>query len=130
MSHKDSVHYTWDLPQQTSQQVQDGVHVTCDNLCMCVHVTILKEETNRSSLFVLSMAVIDSTNKHQLYISHSPMCLFGCFVKTTVVQLHPVQGSLCPGESAPCVLTFTATDYPTCYQLDVICQVSAVPVYI
>ncbi|XP_068557648.1 cilia- and flagella-associated protein 65 [Cebidichthys violaceus] len=40
-----------------------------------------------------------------------------------VVQIHPEQGGLCPGESALCVLTFTSTDYPTCYQLDVICQV-------
>ncbi|XP_073329268.1 cilia- and flagella-associated protein 65 [Pagrus major] len=40
-----------------------------------------------------------------------------------VVQIHPERGSLCPGESALCVLNFTSTDYPTCYQLDVICQV-------
>ncbi|XP_070832675.1 LOW QUALITY PROTEIN: cilia- and flagella-associated protein 65 [Chaetodon trifascialis] len=40
-----------------------------------------------------------------------------------VVQIHPERGRLCPGESAMCVLTFTSTDYPTCYQLDVICQV-------
>ncbi|XP_051260176.1 cilia- and flagella-associated protein 65 isoform X3 [Dicentrarchus labrax] len=40
-----------------------------------------------------------------------------------VVQIHPERGSLCPRESALCVLTFTSTDYPTCYQLDVICQV-------
>ncbi|KAK9537382.1 hypothetical protein VZT92_005007 [Zoarces viviparus] len=40
-----------------------------------------------------------------------------------VVQIHPEQGGLCPGESALCVLTFTSTDYPTCYHLDVICQV-------
>ncbi|XP_031714488.1 cilia- and flagella-associated protein 65 isoform X2 [Anarrhichthys ocellatus] len=40
-----------------------------------------------------------------------------------VVQIHPEQGGLCPGESALCALTFTSTDYPTCYQLDVICQV-------
>nr|XP_046260401.1 cilia- and flagella-associated protein 65 isoform X2 [Scatophagus argus] len=40
-----------------------------------------------------------------------------------VVQIHPERGSLCPGESALCVLTFTSTDYPTCYQLDIICQV-------
>ncbi|KAE8299504.1 Cilia- and flagella-associated protein 65 [Larimichthys crocea] len=39
-----------------------------------------------------------------------------------VLQIYPEQGSLCPGESALCVLTFTSTDYPTCYQLDVICQ--------
>ncbi|KAM9346883.1 cilia- and flagella-associated protein 65 [Symphorus nematophorus] len=40
-----------------------------------------------------------------------------------VVQIHPERGSLCPGESCLCVLTFTSTDYPTCYLLDVICQV-------
>ncbi|XP_036966082.1 cilia- and flagella-associated protein 65 isoform X1 [Acanthopagrus latus] len=40
-----------------------------------------------------------------------------------VVRIHPERGSLCPGESALCVLNFTSTDYPTCYQLDVICQV-------
>ncbi|TMS06489.1 Cilia- and flagella-associated protein 65 [Larimichthys crocea] len=39
-----------------------------------------------------------------------------------VLQIYPEQGSLCPEESALCVLTFTSTDYPTCYQLDVICQ--------
>ncbi|XP_041807029.1 cilia- and flagella-associated protein 65 [Chelmon rostratus] len=60
VSHTDTVHYTWDLLQQRSQQV---------------------------------------------------------------VQIHPERGSLGPGESAMCVLTFTAADYPTCYQLDVICQV-------
>ncbi|XP_042350684.1 cilia- and flagella-associated protein 65 isoform X3 [Plectropomus leopardus] len=61
VSHKDTVHYTWDLLQQCNQQV---------------------------------------------------------------VQIHPERGSLCPGESALCVLTFTSTDYPTIYQLDVICQVT------
>ncbi|XP_044073745.1 cilia- and flagella-associated protein 65 isoform X2 [Siniperca chuatsi] len=59
VSHRDTVHYTWDLLQQSTQQV---------------------------------------------------------------VQIHPEQGSLRPGESALCVLTFTSTDYPTGYQLDVICQ--------
>ncbi|KAF3842925.1 hypothetical protein F7725_001774 [Dissostichus mawsoni] len=39
------------------------------------------------------------------------------------VQIHPERGTLCPGESAPCVLTFTSTDYPAVYQLDIICQV-------
>ncbi|XP_040912258.1 cilia- and flagella-associated protein 65 [Toxotes jaculatrix] len=60
VSHTDTVHYTWDLPQQSNQQV---------------------------------------------------------------VQIHPERGSLCPGESALCVLTFTSTDYPTVYRLDLICQV-------
>ncbi|XP_070771214.1 cilia- and flagella-associated protein 65 [Enoplosus armatus] len=60
VSHTDAVHYTWDLLQQSTQQV---------------------------------------------------------------VQIHPERGSLHPGESALCVLTFTSTDYPTGYQLDVICQV-------
>ncbi|KAI3356474.1 hypothetical protein L3Q82_017688, partial [Scortum barcoo] len=40
-----------------------------------------------------------------------------------VVQIHPERGSLRPGETALCVFTFTSTDYPTVYQLDVICQV-------
>ncbi|XP_029315132.1 LOW QUALITY PROTEIN: cilia- and flagella-associated protein 65 [Cottoperca gobio] len=40
-----------------------------------------------------------------------------------VVQIHPEGGSLCPGESAPCILTFTSTHLPTVFQLDVICQV-------
>uniref|UniRef100_UPI0009B41025 cilia- and flagella-associated protein 65 n=1 Tax=Monopterus albus TaxID=43700 RepID=UPI0009B41025 len=40
-----------------------------------------------------------------------------------VVQIRPERGSLCPGEIALCVLTFTSTDYPTVYQLDLICQV-------
>ncbi|XP_068428766.1 cilia- and flagella-associated protein 65 isoform X2 [Clinocottus analis] len=40
-----------------------------------------------------------------------------------VLQINPEQGVLRPGESALCVLTFTCTDYPTCYQLDAICQV-------
>ncbi|KAM8855968.1 cilia- and flagella-associated protein 65 isoform 2-T2 [Spinachia spinachia] len=39
-----------------------------------------------------------------------------------VVQIRPEKGVLCPEESALCVLTFTSTDYPTCYQLDVTCQ--------
>ncbi|KAM7380772.1 hypothetical protein PAMP_004045 [Pampus punctatissimus] len=41
-----------------------------------------------------------------------------------VVQVHPEKSSLCPGESVLCVLTFTSTDYPTIYQLDLICQVT------
>eukprot|EP00064_Thunnus_orientalis_P002417 superscaffoldBa00000175_g2424 len=41
---------------------------------------------------------------------------------TQVVQIHPEQCSLCPGESILCVLTFTSTDYPTIYRLDLICQ--------
>ncbi|XP_067459268.1 cilia- and flagella-associated protein 65 [Thunnus thynnus] len=41
-----------------------------------------------------------------------------------VVQIHPEQCSLCPGESILCVLTFTSTDYPTIYRLDLICQVT------
>ncbi|XP_026150303.1 cilia- and flagella-associated protein 65 isoform X2 [Mastacembelus armatus] len=41
-----------------------------------------------------------------------------------VVQVHPEQGSLCPEECALCILTFTSTDYPTVYQLDLICQVT------
>ncbi|XP_045910743.1 cilia- and flagella-associated protein 65 isoform X2 [Micropterus dolomieu] len=40
-----------------------------------------------------------------------------------VVQIHPEGGSLHPQESALCVLTFTSTDYPTVYQLDIVCQV-------
>ncbi|KAG7241732.1 hypothetical protein INR49_025197 [Caranx melampygus] len=43
--------------------------------------------------------------------------------KTQVVQITPHQGRLDPGECALCVLTFTSTDYPTIYQLDLICQV-------
>ncbi|XP_071368292.1 cilia- and flagella-associated protein 65 [Centroberyx affinis] len=41
-----------------------------------------------------------------------------------VVQMHPERGSLCPGESALCVLTLTSSGYPTFYQLDLICQVT------
>ncbi|KAM4608647.1 cilia- and flagella-associated protein 65 [Polymixia lowei] len=41
-----------------------------------------------------------------------------------VVQISPEQGSLCPGQSALCVLTLTSTDCPTFYQLDLICQVT------
>ncbi|KAM4731000.1 cilia- and flagella-associated protein 65 [Anableps anableps] len=40
-----------------------------------------------------------------------------------VVQLHPERGSLGPGECAICVLTFVS-DYPSVYQLDLICQVT------
>ncbi|XP_076015276.1 cilia- and flagella-associated protein 65 [Genypterus blacodes] len=40
-----------------------------------------------------------------------------------VVQIHPERGRLGPEESALCVLTFTPSDYPTIYQLDLICQV-------
>ncbi|XP_071348758.1 cilia- and flagella-associated protein 65 isoform X2 [Trachinotus anak] len=60
VSHTDTVHYTWDLPQLSNLQV---------------------------------------------------------------VQICPEQGSLCPGESGLCVLTFTSTDYPAIYHLDLICQV-------
>ncbi|XP_053184754.1 cilia- and flagella-associated protein 65 [Scomber japonicus] len=41
-----------------------------------------------------------------------------------VVQIHPEQCSLCPGERVLCVLTFTCNDYPTIYRLDLICQVT------
>ncbi|KAK5609720.1 hypothetical protein CRENBAI_024656 [Crenichthys baileyi] len=40
-----------------------------------------------------------------------------------VVQIHPERGCLDPGECAIVVLTFMA-DYPTVYQLDLICQVT------
>ncbi|XP_037542268.1 cilia- and flagella-associated protein 65 [Nematolebias whitei] len=60
VSHTDTLHYTWELPQPRNQQV---------------------------------------------------------------VQLHPERGSLCPGECTLCVLTFIPTDYPTVYQLELICQV-------
>nr|XP_043871592.1 cilia- and flagella-associated protein 65 isoform X2 [Solea senegalensis] len=41
-----------------------------------------------------------------------------------VVHFHPEQGRLSPGEIALCVLTVTATDYPTIYQLDLTCQIT------
>lgn len=39
-----------------------------------------------------------------------------------VVQIQPERGCLGPGECAICILTFIS-DYPTVYQLDLICQV-------
>uniref|UniRef100_UPI0037E8BD37 cilia- and flagella-associated protein 65 n=1 Tax=Semicossyphus pulcher TaxID=241346 RepID=UPI0037E8BD37 len=60
VSHTDTVHYTWDLLQQSDQQV---------------------------------------------------------------LQIFPERGSLRPGESALSFLSFTSSDYPTNYQLDVTCQV-------
>ncbi|KAM9851178.1 cilia- and flagella-associated protein 65 [Aulostomus maculatus] len=39
-----------------------------------------------------------------------------------MVQIHPDQGTVRPGESTHCVLTFSATNYPTVYQLDITCQ--------
>lgn len=39
------------------------------------------------------------------------------------MRIHPEEGYLPSGETAVCVLTFTADDHPKCYQLDVICQV-------
>ncbi|XP_008291748.1 coiled-coil domain-containing protein 108, partial [Stegastes partitus] len=41
-----------------------------------------------------------------------------------VVQIHPERGGLRPGECVLCALTFTSSDYPTVYQLDLVCQVS------
>ncbi|XP_047455942.1 cilia- and flagella-associated protein 65 isoform X2 [Mugil cephalus] len=41
-----------------------------------------------------------------------------------VVQIHPEGGHVRPGECVLCVLTFTSTDYPTIYQLDLVCQVT------
>ncbi|KAM9364881.1 cilia- and flagella-associated protein 65 [Pholidichthys leucotaenia] len=41
-----------------------------------------------------------------------------------VVQIHPDRGCLRAGQCVLCVLTFTSTDYPTVYQLDLICQVT------
>uniref|UniRef100_A0A3B5BC41 Si:ch1073-349o24.2 n=1 Tax=Stegastes partitus TaxID=144197 RepID=A0A3B5BC41_9TELE len=40
-----------------------------------------------------------------------------------VVQIHPERGGLRPGECVLCALTFTSSDYPTVYQLDLVCQV-------
>ncbi|XP_029386708.1 cilia- and flagella-associated protein 65 [Echeneis naucrates] len=60
LSHTDTVHYKWDLPEQSNEKT---------------------------------------------------------------VQICPEEGSLCPEESGLCVLTFTSSDYPTIYQLDIICQV-------
>ncbi|XP_060910642.1 cilia- and flagella-associated protein 65 [Labrus mixtus] len=44
-------------------------------------------------------------------------------INQQVVQIHPQQGVLHPGESSLCFLTFTSSDYPTHYQLDILCQV-------
>ncbi|XP_029968198.1 cilia- and flagella-associated protein 65 [Salarias fasciatus] len=44
-------------------------------------------------------------------------------INQQVLQIHPDRGRLCPRECALCVLTFTSSDYPTVYQLDLICQV-------
>ncbi|XP_027877734.1 cilia- and flagella-associated protein 65 isoform X2 [Xiphophorus couchianus] len=40
-----------------------------------------------------------------------------------VVQIHPERGCLGPGECVMCILTFVS-DFPTVYQLDLICQVT------
>ncbi|XP_069010849.1 cilia- and flagella-associated protein 65 [Embiotoca jacksoni] len=41
-----------------------------------------------------------------------------------VVQIHPERGRVCPGECVLCVLTFTSTDYPSVYQIHLVCQVT------
>lgn len=41
-----------------------------------------------------------------------------------VVDINPRRGSLFPGGTASFVLTLTATEYPSIYQLDLICQVT------
>ncbi|XP_056903447.1 cilia- and flagella-associated protein 65 isoform X2 [Takifugu flavidus] len=41
-----------------------------------------------------------------------------------VVLINPEDGFLTPGETAISDLTFTASDHPKCYQLDVICQIT------
>ncbi|XP_056144876.1 cilia- and flagella-associated protein 65 [Lampris incognitus] len=41
-----------------------------------------------------------------------------------VVQVKPDHGSLCPGESALCVLKLTSSGLPALYQLNPICQVT------
>ncbi|XP_014841480.1 PREDICTED: coiled-coil domain-containing protein 108 isoform X1 [Poecilia mexicana] len=40
-----------------------------------------------------------------------------------VVQIHPERGCLGPGECVMCILTFVS-DFPTVYQLDLICQIT------
>lgn len=86
--------------------------------------------TKPYNFFLPLSAGLFVTNMHGLYFSasqywHSLVILlrltWGFIVQ--VVKIHPEQGSLVPGESALCVLTFTPTDYPTCYQLDVIFEV-------
>lgn len=41
-----------------------------------------------------------------------------------VLDINSNRGSLCPGETAQCVLTFTATEYPTVYQFDLVCKIT------
>lgn len=40
-----------------------------------------------------------------------------------LVQIQPDEGTLNPGETVLFVLTFISSEHPTCYQLDVFCQV-------
>lgn len=40
-----------------------------------------------------------------------------------MVQIQPDEGTLSPGETVLFVLTFISSEHPTCYQLDVFCQV-------
>ncbi|XP_057708820.1 cilia- and flagella-associated protein 65 isoform X2 [Corythoichthys intestinalis] len=43
---------------------------------------------------------------------------------TQVIRIQPKRGLARPGESISCVLTFTPTDYPAIYHLDIICQLT------
>ncbi|XP_075896045.1 cilia- and flagella-associated protein 65 isoform X3 [Nelusetta ayraudi] len=40
-----------------------------------------------------------------------------------LVQIKPDEGTLSPGETVLFVLTFISSEHPTCYQLDVFCQI-------
>ncbi|KAM8857620.1 cilia- and flagella-associated protein 65 isoform 2-T2 [Synchiropus picturatus] len=42
-----------------------------------------------------------------------------------VVQIYPEEGSLSPGECVPTFLTITFTQYPTIYQIDILCKLTS-----
>uniref|UniRef100_A0A3B5BIF1 Si:ch1073-349o24.2 n=1 Tax=Stegastes partitus TaxID=144197 RepID=A0A3B5BIF1_9TELE len=92
------------------------LHSLCDDISLCVFVCV-------QVLFL---------SEDTVSLGHIPVCsqssrtvfLTNVSYTDSVVQIHPERGGLRPGECVLCALTFTSSDYPTVYQLDLVCQVS------
>ncbi|CAJ1071355.1 cilia- and flagella-associated protein 65 isoform X4 [Xyrichtys novacula] len=70
---------------------------------------------SRSSRILYLTNVTPADTVHYSWDQQSPQ---------QVVQIHPQTGVLSPGDSAALLLSFSATDCPSNYQLDVTCQIA------
>ncbi|XP_023806814.1 cilia- and flagella-associated protein 65 isoform X2 [Oryzias latipes] len=56
--------------------------------------------------------------------SHTDSAVYTWLFPQQSLQISPERGRVRPGGCDLCVLTFTPSDYPTVYQLDLVCQVT------